>query len=108
VAGGGVEGGVHREIRTVVRAFVGAGQTVCKARAVVNIGGEPGAERQVRREAGVQRIALIVIEGDVARASVAGGVSGDGAGKATDNVAALLCDLVGVGHVELAEMSELG
>ena len=49
-----------------------------------------------------------MIERYVVGAEVAGRVSGQRAGKASDNVAALPGDLVGVGQVELTEVSQLG
>ena len=65
-------------------------------------------QRQVGCEAGVEGVALVVVEGDVVGAEIAGGVSGNAAYKTADDVAALLCDLIGVGQVELAGVGQLG
>ena len=62
---------------------------------------------QVGGEAGVEGVALVVVDGGVIGAEVAGGVGGIAAGEAADDVAALLGDLVGVGEVELAEVGQL-
>ncbi len=78
-----------------------------KAGAVVHIGGEPCAQRQVGGEAGVEGVALVVIDGSVVGAEVAGGIGGMAAGEAADDVAALLGDLVRIGEMELAEVRQL-
>lgn len=61
---------------------------------------------QVGGEAGVEGVALVVVDGGVVGAEVAGGISGIGAGEAADDVAALLGNLVRISKVELAEAGE--
>ena len=107
VASGDVEGGVHGETVSVVGAFILPGEAVGESGAVIHVGREPGAYGQVGGEAGVQRVALVVVDGGVGEAEVAGGVGGSGAGEAANDVAALLGDLVGVGEMELAEFGQL-
>ena len=75
VAGGDVEGGVDGQIRALVGALRASLQPIGEAGAVVDIGGEPGVLGQVCREAGVQRLALVVIDGRVVESEVAGRVS---------------------------------
>ncbi len=102
VSRGGVEGGVDGKIRAVIRALIGAGKTVGETRTVVDIGREPCVAWKVGGEAGIERVALIVVDGRVGETQIAGWIGGMGAGKATDNVASLLCDLIRVSQVELA------
>ena len=61
---------------------------------------------QLRREAGVERLALIVVDGRVVGTEVAGRVVGNTASKAADNVAALLGNLIGVSQMKLAEAGQ--
>ena len=106
VASGGVERGVDGQVVAVVRAHVGAAQAVVKAGAVIDVGREPRAERQDGGEAGVECIALVMVNRGVVEAQRTGGVAGERAGESADDVAALFGDLVGVGDIEVAEMQE--
>ena len=66
VAGRDVERGVHRQIRAVRdRVKAGAGEAVGEAGAVVDVGREPRMQRQIGREARIERFALVVIDGEV-------------------------------------------
>ena len=62
--------------------------------------------RQRGIEADVEGVSLIVIDGAVGEAGVAGGVADGSADEAAGDVATLLCDLVGEGEVGLPEMTE--
>ena len=62
---------------------------------------------QVCRKAGIQRLALVVIDGRVVESEGAGWVSLDAAGKAANDIAALLGNLIGVCEMELAQMRQL-
>src|ERR1700678_2295943 len=108
MAGGGVEGSVDWEIRTVVRALIGAGKAVREAGTIIHIGREPGVQRKAGCEACVECVALIVVERDIAEAAVcAHWVVRVGAGKAADDGASLLGNLIRIGYVELAKVGEL-
>jgi len=63
--------------------------------------------RQVCAEACVERVALIVIDGRIVRAEIAGVVIGIAAGEASGDFAALFGNLVRVGEVKLPEVRQL-
>src|SRR5271166_4695902 len=96
-----IERDVHRQIRPVVRPLMRPGQHVREPRAVVHIARKPCAHGQVRGEARVQRVALVVVKRDVLRSQVARRVARDTARKTADDISTLLRDLVGVGHIKL-------
>ena len=58
-----VERGVRGKIVALVRPDARTGKPIHEARAVVHIGREPRVQRKRRVEAGIQRVALIVIDG---------------------------------------------
>src|SRR5580692_3001366 len=101
---GYVERGVHRKIWALIRPLAGARETIGETRAVIHIGGEPCAPRQVAGETGVEGVALVVVDGRVAGSEVAGRIGGIAAGEAADDVAALLRDLVRIGEMKLTEV----
>ena len=78
----------------------GAGKAVGESRAVIDIAGEPCVHWQIRGEAGVECVALIVVDGRVTGTKVARWIVGDAAGESADDVAALLGDPVGVSEIE--------
>src|ERR1017187_1510413 len=98
---------MHGQAVSLVGSFSGICQAVRKARPVIDVGGEPCVQGQRRSESSIERIALVVVNRCVVRAEVAGRIGADGAGEATDNVSALLGDLIGVTQVELAEPRQL-
>ena len=95
------------QIWPVVWADIRALETVGEAAAIVDIAGEPASHGQLCGEAGVQSVALIVVDRDVVGAFGAGIVVGVAAGEAAGDAAALLSDLIGIRKVEMAEVGEL-
>ena len=98
---------MYGQIGALIGALRNALESVGEAGTIVNVGRKPSVPREIGREAGVEGLALIVIDGDVIGAEVAGGVIGNGAGKAANNVAALLGDLIRIGEMKLAEAGQL-
>ena len=102
---GEVDAGVVGQVAIWVRrAWVGA--AVGETGAVVDVGGDCGAEGKGGVEADVEGVALIVINRGIVEARVTGGVADRGADKTASNIAALCSDLVGVGEVGLPEVPE--
>lgn len=105
LAEGEVEGGVVWQILVGVgRGWIG--RAVVEAGAEVDVGGGVGVRGERGVEAEVERVALVVIDRCVGESGVAGGIADGSADESAGDVAALLGDLVGVGEVGLAEVSD--
>src|SRR5579863_6295931 len=93
-------------MRAVVGSGISTGQAVGESRTIVDIAGKPCVHGEIRREPGVERVALVVVDGMVQGTEVASRIIGVSAGESPDNVAALFGDLVGVSNVKAAEARE--
>ena len=101
LADGEIEDGVVGEVLVWIGSG-GVGVAVGEAGAVVDVGGGVGMRGERGVEADIQRVALVVVDGGVVEAGVAGGVADGSADEASGDVATLLRDLVGVSEVGLA------